>query len=155
VLSVICTLIAIGDSAGNPRNFSYIVNHIIENESRNSIIIHAGDIFDDSFDEHSIIEPLNELRENFSYFITTRGNHDPLEDYNRLFGFLPTVTDVCGNVRVISIDSNVHLLSQTTFLKEQIESSPEKTFVILLHHHHLCLFLNNQELLSHHKRYHE
>lgn len=134
-MSIICTILFIGDSQGYIDPFSHLVNTILENESPMSTIVHLGDIFDESIaNDQQQIDQINRLQNYFST-IVVRGNHDPLDTFNNNFAQLPYVVNTCENVSIIAIDSNAHKMRQLNFIKEQIDGNPNNRFIVVLHHH--------------------
>lgn len=134
-MTLLCTIIALGDAQEGATPFSEVVSSIISNEDSSSIVLYTGDFYDENFDTYSKLEQLKRLQNSFSNFIITRGNHDPIDIFNENFQELPNITDVCENVSIIAIDSNRHYSRQIAFVKEHIEERPNRTFVILMHHH--------------------
>jgi len=132
---LVCLIVALADSHGNINTFEHLVDYVIEHEDSSSVVLHAGDIFDDGYNNGDSVAQIIRLKENFRDLIVARGNHDPVDVFDEYFEHLPLIRDVCENVSVIAIDSNRQMLRQVDFIKNEIQRRPDRHYVILLHHH--------------------
>lgn len=135
-MTILLTLIALGDSQGDSIVFERVVDQIIAQEGGASAVLHAGDLVDTEVGWGSVVSQIRRLEDWGFPVITTRGNHDDKDTYDHYFPNLPQEVDLLEDplgVTVLSVDSNLGA-AHLQFVRRKIESRPERRFIILLHH---------------------